>query len=117
MMDLLYRSTPPGYKGKGKGNAKLPTQHGAGFLSGLWCYLFGGGGSPGYRTKETNGATAPVVSRCWWGLTAAPQYKAPPDQASDPDPEGPPCGGQPTDEDCSCEPDVEPREIHIYPGG
>jgi hypothetical protein len=65
---------------------------------------------------ETSGATAPVVSRCWWGLTAAPQYKAPPDAASEPEPEASPTG-EPLAEDCSCEPGVEPREIHIYPGG
>jgi hypothetical protein len=114
-MDFIYRSTPPGYKGK----AKQLRQGGAGFLSGLWCYLFGGGAAPGYRAKdETNGATSPVVPRCWWGLTAAPQYRTPPAAPSDPEPEVPPCG-EPTAEDCSCEPDagVVPREIHIYPGG
>src|SRR5687768_13635122 len=114
-MDFLYRSTPPGYKGKGR--AKQPTQRGAGFLSGLWCYVFGDGASPRYREKdETNGAAAPVVSRCWWGLAAAPQYKTPPEPPGDPEPEVSPCSGEPMAADCPCEPDVERGEIHIYPG-
>ena len=111
-MDIL-RSNPPAYRGK----AASSTQGRAGFLSGLWCYLFGGGAAPGYRVKdETSGATAPVVSRCWWGLTAAPQYATAPERTSEPELEGEPTG-EPLAEDCPCEPGVEPREIHIYPGG
>ncbi len=114
-MDFLQRSNLPGYRGK----AKQPVQAGTGFLSGLWCYLFGSRATPTYRTKHEDGATAPVVSRCWWSVSATPQYKAPPEAApSDQDSQVPPCGGLPTESDCSCdsEPGVEPREIHFIPG-
>ena len=113
-MDYLFRSNVPGYRGKGK--ASPTTQGVTGFLAGLWCSLFGGGAAPSYRTKgETNGATAPEASPCWAGLSQTPQYKAPPEQSSDPEPEGSPCG-EPQAEECPCdEPEVIPREIHIYP--
>jgi len=112
MMDFLYRSKLPRYKGK----ATQPAQARTGILSGFWCYLFGGGAASGYRTKDGNGSTAPVVSRCWWGLTPAPQYKTPPEATSDPEPEGEPFDGEPLAEDCPCDegPRVT-REIHIYP--
>ena len=67
-MDFLYKRNAPSYKGKGK--ASPPTQGVTGFLSGLWCSLFGGGAVPSYRNKgETNGATAPDASPCWAGLS------------------------------------------------
>jgi len=112
MIDLIYRSKVPAYRGT------APTAQGrTPLLSGLWCYLFGGGAVPAYKTADTSGATAPTVSRCWWSLAGSPQYQTPPVQApSDPEPEVPPCDGEPTAEDCGCEPRVEPREIHIYPG-
>ena len=113
MMDILYRSKAPAYKGK----ATRPAQGRPGFLAGLWCYLFGGGASrQAYRTKDGDRSTAPVVSRCWWGLTPAPQYKTPPEVTSEPEPEGEPFDGEPLAEDCPCDegPSVT-REIHIYP--
>lgn len=118
MMDILYRSKTPAYKGQ----ATRPAQGRPGFLSGLWCYLFGGGASrQAYRTRDGNRSTAPVVSRCWWGLTPAPQYKTQPEVTSDPEPEGAPCDGEPLAEDCPCDEDPRDegprvmREIHIYP--
>jgi hypothetical protein len=112
-MDFFNRTKPPAYKG----NAQ-PSQGASGFLTGLWCALFGGGAAPAYRSKgQTNGSTASEASPCWMGLSQTPQYKAPTEPPSDPEPEVPPCGGEPMDEESPDEPDVEPREIHIYPGG
>ena len=114
-MDFLFRSNAPGYRGKDKGKASPPTQNATGFLSGLWCALFGGGVAPAYRTKAGTGATAPGASPCWAGLSQTPQYKAPPEPAGDPEPEVSPLG-EPMAEDCSGdEPQVIPSEIHIYP--
>lgn len=111
MIDLINRSKAPAYRG-----AKSTTNGRAGVLSGLWCYLFGGGAAPAYRGANTNGATAPGVSRCWWSLAGSPQYQTPPaPQPSDPDQEVPPDSGEPTGEDCPCEPPVVTREIHFYP--
>lgn len=111
MIDLIYRSKVPAYRG-----ATSTPQGRTTLISGLWCYLFGGGDVPGYRTATTSGATAPTVSRCWWSLTGSPQYQAPPARVpSDPEPEVSPCDGEPMAEDCPCEPRVEGREMHIYP--
>lgn len=111
MIDLIYRSKAPAYKG-----AKSTTSSKPGLLSGFWCYLFGGGSAPAYRDANTNGATAPTVSRCWWSLSGTPQYKAPPEPApSGPDQEVPSDEGEPTGEDDPCGP-VVTREIHVYPG-
>jgi hypothetical protein len=108
MIDLIYRSKVPGYKG-----AASTTQGRTGLLSGLWCYLFGAGTVPLYRTKGTSGgATAPTAPRCWWSLSGSPQYKAPPvPRGTEPESEAVP----PEGEDCGCEPQVVPREIHVYP--
>ena len=113
-MAILYRTPPPTYKG----HASPPAQTSTGFLSSFWCYLFGGGAAPAYRdvTDERSGAGAPVVSRCWWGLTASPQYQDPP--MGDPNPQEP-CDGH-TGDGCPCGstfvPDEHvPGEIHIYP--
>ena len=111
-MDFLFRSNVPGYKGK------VSSTHSAtGFLAGLWCALFGGGGAPTYRKKgEKDGATASDASPCWTGLSQTPPYRTPPEPGSDPEPEAPPCG-EPEAEECPCDaPEVIPREIHIYPG-
>ena len=90
-MEFLYRTKPPTYQGPGRTQKQRPTTR-AGFLEGLWCAVVGG-----------------LFRR------SLPTYRTPP---SDSCPEVPPVGGPPTGEDCSCEPDVEPRgEIHIYPGG
>jgi hypothetical protein len=111
-MDFLYRSKPPTYQGPGQTQTQTTRN---GFLRGLWCSLFGGlfaGTVPTYRTIGNPTSTA---SGC-----GSPQYKTPPEVApGDPCPESPPTSGEPTGEDCSCEPEgyVEPREIHIYPGG
>ncbi|KAB2883393.1 MAG: DUF3597 domain-containing protein [Kofleriaceae bacterium] len=106
MIDLVHRSSSPPYKG-----TKQPAQGRTGLLSELWCYLFGRG-APAYKTADGSGATAPTAPRC-----GTPQYRTPPAPApSDPEPEDSPCDGEPTAEDCACEPPVEGREIHIYPG-
>ena len=103
-MDFLYRTKPPAYKGSGQAQ---PTAR-AGFLDGIWCWLFGRT-APAYRTAD--GTSAPTASRC-----GSPQYKAPPEgPAGNPYPEPPPTSGEPMGEDCPSEPYVEPREIHIYP--
>ena len=110
MIDLIYRSKVPAYKGA------APTAQGrTGVLSGLWCYLFGGGAVPAYRTKSSSkGAPAPTVSRCWWALTGSPQYKAPPEPTvTEPEPEAVPPKAEA--DGCGCEPQVVPQEIHIYP--
>lgn len=110
-MNFLFRSSVPGYKGKASS-----THNATGFLAGLWCALFGGGGAPTYRKKgEKDGATAPDASPCWSGLSGTPQYKTPPEPVSEPEPEVPPMG-EPMAEDCSSEPEGMPPEIHIYPG-
>ena len=115
-MDNLFKSNAPGYRSKGNGKASPPTQNATGFLTGLWCALFGGGAAPAYRTKEGTGATAPGASPCFAGLSQTPQYKTPP-ELSDPEPELSPCD-EPVAEECPCdEPEVIPREIHIYPNG
>lgn len=111
MIDLIYRSKAPAYKGTN------PTTNGrTGLLSSFWCYLFGGGAAPGYRGKNAGGATAPTVSRCWWSLSGTPQYQRPPmPTPDDPSQEVPPENGEPTGEDCGCEPPLVTREIHVYP--
>lgn len=95
-MDFLFRSNAPAYQGKGQGTGKAspPTQSVTGFLSGLWCTLFGGGAAPSYK-GETNGATASSASPWFAGLSQTPQYKTPP-EPSDPEPEPSP-SDEPTD--------------------
>ena len=111
MIDFIRSKVPP-YKGQ-----KQPTTSGGtGMLSGLWCYLFGGGAAPAYRRPSDGGvndggATAPVVSRCWWSLTGTPQYQTPPAPSA---PEDTPCNGDPGDDPTGDEPAIG-REIHIYP--
>ena len=76
-MDILYRNATPAYRGC----SPQPQQRSTNILSGLWCYLFGSGTAPSYRTKGgKNGAAAPTAPRCWWqAFPATPQYKAAPD--------------------------------------
>lgn len=107
-MDFLYRTKSPGYRGTGQ---EQPTTR-IGFLEGIWCSLFGGlfkRSTPSYRGISTTS----TASGC-----GSPQYKTPPEvPPGDPCPDVPPTGEEQTGEDCSCDPHVEPREIHIYPGG
>ncbi len=80
-MDILYRSQPPAYRG-----CSPPPQQGrSGFLSGLWCYLFGSGSAPVYRTKHgQNGSAAPAAPRCWWqAFPSTPAYKPAPQPSRD----------------------------------
>jgi hypothetical protein len=100
MIDLI-RSKVPAYKG-----TTPTTNRRAAGLSGLWCYLFGGSASPAYRGSN-DGATAPVVSRCWWSFSEAPQYKAPP---TPPSPDADPCDGDPAGQE-----PVIGRTFHVYP--
>ena len=101
MIDVI-RSKVPAYKG-----TTQPTTSGAGMLSGFWCYLFGGGAVPAYRGAKEGGATAPVVSRCWWSLTGSPQYKTPPPPSV---PDDAPCDGTQTGD----APAIG-REFYVYP--
>ena len=106
----ILRSNPPAYRGK-----VPPTAGSSGLLSGLWCYLFGGGARPAYRSND-GGGTAPKVSRCWWSFQDRPQYKT----APAPDP-GEPMPSEPAPDqgpsECGDGVPVIGRaaEIHIYP--
>jgi hypothetical protein len=110
-MDFLYRTKPPTYRSAGPTPQRpCPTPR-PGFLEGIWCAVFGGlfkRSSPTYRTIV--GTSPSTASDC-----GSPQYNAPPEGPPSPEPAP---GEEQMGEDCSCEPDVEPRgEIHIYPGG
>ena len=74
-MDILYRTATPAYRG-----CSPQPQQRTGLLAGFWCYLFGGGTAPTYRTKDgRNGAAAPTAPRCWWqAFPATPSYKTAP---------------------------------------
>ena len=76
-MDFLYRTAAPAYRGC----SPQPQQRSTNILSGLWCYLFGSGSAPSYRTKGgKNGAAAPTAQRCWWqAFPATPSYKTAPE--------------------------------------
>ena len=108
----ILRSNPPAYRGK-----VPPTAGSSGLLSGLWCYLFGGGARPAYRSHH-GGGTAPTVSRCWWSFQDRPQYKTPPAPAPEP---GEPTPSEPVPDqgpsECGDGVPVIGRaaEIHIYP--
>ena len=110
MIDFIRSKVPP-YKGPNQ-----PTMSGAGMLSGLWCYLFGGGAAPAYRRPSDGGvndggATAPVVSRCWWSFSGSPQYQTPPTPSA---PDDAPCDVEQGGDPMGDEPAIG-REIHIYP--
>jgi len=104
MMEFLYRSKPPAYRG----SCPPPQQASNGFLSGIWCNLFGGGGAPAYRTKGgTTGAAGPTGSRCFWQIApTSPPYKAAP--ATVPD-----VGSGDPDPDCECPEGVVAHEVYI----
>ncbi len=109
----ILRSNPPAYRGKAP-----PTTGSGGLLSGLWCYLFGGGARPAYRGSD--GGTAPTVSRCWWSFQDRPQYKTPPAPPPGPEPGDPEPTEQVPDQGPSECGDGVPvigraAEIHIYP--
>ena len=107
----ILRSNPPAYRGK-----VPPTAGSNGLLSGLWCYLFGGATRPAYRSASDGGASAPVVSRCWWSFQDRPQYKTPP-APTEPGPE--PSEPEPDQGPSECGDGVpvigRAGEIHIYP--
>jgi len=80
-MDILYRNQAPAYRGC----SPKPSQARSGFLGNFWCYLFGSGSAPAYRTANhgKGGTAAPVASRCWWqAFPSTPQYKAAPPKLS-----------------------------------
>ncbi len=113
MMDILYRSKPPAYRG----SCSPPPQASTGWLSGIWCNLFGGGGGnvPAYRTtgKGKNGSAAPTDSRCWWqAFPSAPTYKTAPEESADPVSGDPSPDGDP-DPDCGCPEGVVANEIYL----
>jgi hypothetical protein len=100
-MEFLYRTATPAYRGC----PPQPKQR-TGLLSGLGCYLFGGGSAPVYRTKgDLNGSAGQVAPRCWWqAFPTTPQYKA----APAPDPVDAPSGA-------SCECPEEPVSTEDVP--
>ncbi len=75
-MDILYRNQSPVYRGSNP----PPQQARSGFLAGLWCYLFGSGSAPSYRTMNGQGGSAAVTAqKCWWqAFPSTPLYKAAP---------------------------------------
>ena len=99
-MDILYRTQPPVYRGCNP----QPTSARSGFLSGLWCYLFGGGTAPNYRTKDVkDGAAVSSAPRCWWqAFPSTPLYKAAPQQPSPDDTSLAPASGTSGDPPCGC---------------
>ena len=109
-MDILYRTAAPAYRGC----APQPKQRN-GILSGFWCYLFGSGSAPAYRTKDgKNGSAAPVAPRCWWqAFPSTPAYKPAP-------PRDPELASQ--DAECGCPAEDEvaaedvPSEVYIVTG-
>lgn len=110
-MEILYRTAPPAYRGC----SPQPKQRN-GLLSGLWCYLFGGGSAPAYRTKNgKNGSAAPVVSRCWWqAFPSTPEYKpAPSPDLGTATGDGAECECPASDEET---PEDVPSEVYIVTG-
>ena len=101
-MDILYRTAPPAYRG-----CHPQPQQRTGLLAGFWCYLFGAGSAPAYRTKSgKNGSAAPTASRCWWqAFPSTPAYKPAP---------SPDVGLAPAEDDETAE-DV-PSEVYIVTG-
>ena len=112
MMDILYRSKAPAYRG----SCAPPQQASTGMLSGFWCALFGGGGgTPAYRTvgHGRGGAAAPAESRCWWqAFQVAPAYKTAPEVPDDPDLDEPSPDGEP-EPDGGCAEGVAVHEIFL----
>jgi len=80
-MDILYRNQAPAYRGC----SPQPQQQRSGFLGNFWCYLFGSGSAPAYRTKNgRNGAAAPTAPKCWWqAFPSTPAYKPAPQPSHD----------------------------------
>ena len=116
-MEILYRNQAPVYRGC----SPPPTQEArSGFLANLWCYLFGSGSAPVYRTKgDKNGSAVKVAPRCWWqAFPSTPQYKAAPPKPS-PDDVSTGDGG---DAPCNCPADEAtgedvPSTVYIVTGG
>jgi len=80
-MEHLYRNQAPAYRGC----SPPPQQPRSGFVGNLWCYLFGSGSAPAYRTKNgKNGAAAPTAPKCWWeAFPSTPAYKPAPQPSPD----------------------------------
>ena len=120
-MEMLYRTAAPAYRG-----CHPPPQQRSGFLAGLWCYLFGSGSAPVYRTPHgKNGSAVPAVTRCWWqAFPSTPAYKPAPARA--PDEPAPDVPTVPTDgaDDAGCEwrepddviPEDDPSAVYIVTG-
>jgi hypothetical protein len=107
-MEFLYRTATPAYRGC----SSQPTQR-TGLLSGLTCYLFGGGTAPTYRTKDgKNGAAAPTAPRCWWqAFPSTPPYKAAPSVGLDTAPDDGAACECPEDEVTS---EDVPSVVHVW---
>lgn len=108
-MDILYRNQPPAYRG-----CKAPPESAhRGFLAGLWCYLFGSGSAPAYRTKNgQHGSAVKAPDRCWWqAFPSTPAYKPAPDATSPDDASTGDGGGSA----CECAPEGEPVEAEEVP--
>ena len=115
-MDILYRNQAPAYRGCNP----PPKDARSGFLANLWCYLFGSGSAPTYRTKgDKNGSAVTVAPRCWWqAFPSTPPYKAVPSKLS-PDDVSTDLGGDPA---CDCPAEGEtgedvPSTVYIVTGG
>ena len=80
-MEILYRSQPPAYRGC----SPPPTQARSGFVANLWCYLFGSGSAPAYRTKNgKHGSAVTAAPRCWWqAFPSTPAYRPAPQPSPD----------------------------------
>ncbi len=88
-------------------------------LGNFWCYLFGSGSAPAYRTKNgRNGAAAPTAPKCWWqAFPSTPAYKPAPQPSPDDVSTG--FGGDPA---CDCPAEGEtgedvPSTVYIVTGG
>jgi hypothetical protein len=114
-MDILYRTQPPAYRGCNP----PPQQARSGFLAGLWCYLFGSGSAPVYRTMNgQSGSAVMAPDRCWWqAFPSTPIYKsAPPVPSPDDAPTGDGGGSA-----CECPADGDtgedvPSTVYIVTG-
>jgi len=118
-MDILYRNQAPAYRGCNP----PPQQARSGFLGNLWCYLFGSGSAPAYRTKgDKNGSAVTVAPRCWWqAFPSTPAYKPAPQPSLDDASTTPGFSGAGGDPACDCPAEDEtgedvPSTVYIVTG-
>lgn len=110
-MDILYRTSPPAYKGC------APPSEKRGLLSGFWCYLFGGGSAPAYRTLNgRSGSAASAAQRCWWqAFPPTPAYKPAPEPDLEPASDEPADPAGEPGADCECAADEDDRSGDVPP--